>query len=242
MADGDKDDKGTGSEGAGKEGDKGGKDDKGNIEAIAKLTEGMTALAKAVEGIQTNMAAQRAGKQNGDEEEEEEEEENDEEIDDKTLESLPRKQFADHLIGKVSKIIEKQLKGVQKEVSSVKEGVSREKVQEQVMKLAGEHKDFWDWKDEIAEIATEMPGITPARAYKMARVENAEKAKKMDEKYKVGEGKDGGEDTSGKGKKKFGGFTPGSSRTVQNSKMSKTEAAEKAFDEIMGPFTSGEGS
>lgn len=70
-------------------------------------------------------------------------------------------------------------------------------------------------------------------------MENPDKVKKLDEKYKVGDGKDGGDDTSGKGKKRFGGFTPGSSRTVQNSKMSKTEAADKAFDEIMGPFMSG---
>lgn len=228
------DDKGKtgGDDTGGDDKDKGGNDK----ETLAKLTEGMSALAKAVEGIQTNMAADR---KKPDEDEEEEEETEDEDLDDKTLETLPRKQFADHLIGKVSKIIEKQLKGVQKEVTSVKEGVSREKVQEQVMKLAGEHKDFWDWKDEIAEIATETPGISPARAYRLARMENPDKVKKLDEKYKVGDGKDGGDDTSGKGKKRFGGFTPGSSRTVQNSKMSKTEAADKAFDEIMGPFMSG---
>ena len=231
------DDKGkTGGDGTGGTGDDKGKDGQ-DKETLSKLTEGMNALAKAVEGIQTNMAADR--KKLDEDEDDPDDGPDEDELDDKTLETLPRKQFADHLIGRVSKIIEKQLKGVQKEVTSVKEGVSREKVQEQVMKLAGEHKDFWDWKDEIAEIATETPGISPARAYRLARMENPDKVKKLDEKYKVSDGKDGGDDTSGKGKKKFGGFTPGSSRTVQNSKMSKTEAADKAFDDIMGPFMSG---
>lgn len=43
--------------------------------------------------------------------------------------------------------------------------------------------DFADWNEEMVAIVNEMPGITPLRAYNLAKSENPAKAKKLDEKY-----------------------------------------------------------
>ena len=217
------------------------KEDEGRV-TLAELTKGMATLATAVEGIQQNMSKLQSQPAKR-EDEEENEEEDDEEVDEKTLESLPRKGFADHIIKKVSKVVEKQLKSVSKSASDVKDEVARDRVEKAVMEVAKENKDFWDWKDEIKDIADSSPGIYPRRAYQLARLENPDKAKKLNEKYKLGEKEDAGDKGSDKGgKKKFGGFTPSSGNTQQNSKMSKTEAADKAWEETMGSLGTGEGT
>ena len=219
------------------------KEDEGKV-TLAELTKDMATLATAVQGIQQNMSKLQSQPPKREDEDADEgaDDEDEDEVDEKTLESLPRKGFAEHIIKKVSKVVEKQLKSVSKSASDVKDEVARGKVEAAVMEVVKDHKDFWDWKDEIREIADSSPGISPKRAYQLARMENSEKAKKMDEKYKVGEGKGAGDKGSVKEKKKFGGFTPTSGTTQQNSKMSKTEAADKAWEETMGSLGTGEGT
>ena len=209
---------------------------------VAELTKAVGGIVSSIESLQQNMAKLQAQPlKKEDEEKEEEEEEEEDEIDDKTLETLPRKQFADHIIKKVSMVVEKQLKTVSKSTADVKDEVARARVEKAVMEVAGKHSDFWEWSKEIKEIAEASPGISAARAYTLARMENPEKAKQVDEKQKAKDNEAGEKKGSG-AKPKFGGFTPGSGNTQQNSKMAKSEAAEKAWEETMGSLGTGEGT
>jgi len=210
---------------------------------VAELTKAVGGIVSSIESLQQNMAKLQAQplKKEDEEEEDESNDEEEEEVDDKTLETLPRKQFADHIIKKVSMVVEKQLKTVSKSTADVKDEVARERVEKAVMEVAGKHPDFWDWSKEIKEIAEASPGISAARAYKLARMENPDKAKQVDEKHKAKDN-EAGEKKGAGAKPKFGGFTPGSGNTQQNSKMAKSEAAEKAWEETMGSLGTGEGT
>src|SRR3990172_1712052 len=83
---------------------------------VAELTKAVGGIVSTIESLQQNMAKLQARPPKEDEEDEDEsnDEEEEDEVDDKTLETLPRKQFADHIIKKVSKVVEKQLKTVSK--------------------------------------------------------------------------------------------------------------------------------
>ena len=210
---------------------------------VAELTKAVGGIVSSIEGLQQNMAKLQAQPRVSEKDEEDEDEnEEEEDVDEKTLETLPRRQFADHIVQKVSKLVEKQLKTVSKGTAEVKDDVLRERAEKAVMAVAEKNPDFWDWKDEIGEIATASPGISPARAYKLARMENPDKATKLDVKYKAKDDGKGGEKPKPVAKPKFGGFTPGSGATQQNTKMAKSEAAEKAWEETMGSLGTGEGT
>src|SRR5207302_313113 len=63
------------------------------------------------------------------------------------------------------------------------QAVLTESYTREIESLSAKHKDFMDWNAEMVAIVEETPGITPLRAYHLARSENPEKVKKLDEKY-----------------------------------------------------------
>lgn len=67
--------------------------------------------------------------------------------------------------------------------ASQEQAVLTESYTREIEGLAGKHKDFMDWNAEMIAIVEETPGITPLRAYHLARSENQKKAKELDEKY-----------------------------------------------------------
>lgn len=63
------------------------------------------------------------------------------------------------------------------------QAVLTESYTREIESLSAKHKDFGDWNAEMIAIVEETPGITPLRAYRIARSENEKKAKELDEKY-----------------------------------------------------------
>jgi hypothetical protein len=83
------------------------------------------------------------------------------------------------IINKVAEIV----KPTQEAQAATQEAVLTESYTRQIEGLMGQHKDFADWQDEMVAIVNENPGITPLRAYRLAKAENPEKDKKLDAKY-----------------------------------------------------------
>ena len=168
----------------------------------------------------------------------ENEEENAKEIDetpatlsDRELEMLPRRDFEARMLDKVRK---EMIEPVSKELGSHKESVEEAAIGRQVLAAVDDHKDFWDWKDEMIALGGRIPNATPEELYTLARTKNPDRATELDEKYKEA-GKDE-ENEEGKKTPKggFGGLTPTSGhRTVPNQRMNREQAVGNAWTETM---------
>lgn len=210
-----------------------------------KLVEGMGALAKGMEGLQASQAAtaerlaelDAAGKQKqnldeGDGDDGDDFLGNSSE----DIERLSRTEFANKIIDRVVKAVDKQMKTVAEQVDGVRKDAGNTALELEIEKMEDKHKDFWEWQPEIKALAKENPGTSIKRLYTMARGENPEKLADLDKKYKSDENDGKGGDAPKKGK--FGGLTPTSSVTEPTDKMDKKSAADKAFDDTMGDIPS----
>ena len=99
----------------------------------------------------------------------------------------------------------------------------------------GSHPDIDEWGSELKEILKESPGLSLARAVKLAKDENPEKAAKLKEQYDKDreEAEMKAEKERKQKRKQFGGLTPSSSKTERNTRMGKGEAADAAWDEVI---------
>jgi len=241
----------AGDKGGGGDGDKGG-GDKGMqevlngmklmTETVSKQQQNIEALMQRVDTLADGRAAGGDGDDDGDDGA------GDDDVagqqpSEKDLEGMSRPQFGKHIVDSVTKGMNKQLekmiKVLEAKIGKVEETTDRTAVQAAIEKVMEKHPDFYEWTNEIKAVAQDSPGITPKRAYTLARMENPEKAKKMDEKYKDDSGKGEGSnkgpgEQGGKKRTKFGGLTPTSGVVLPNQKMKPREAADKAFDDLLG--------
>lgn len=146
------------------------------------------------------------------------------------MEQLDRKDFAAFLLTKFDERLQHHLKEavkpIEERVGKMGERMEDDFANREVGAAAGSRPDFYEWRTEIAELVKQTPGLSVTRAYTIARAENAEKAKKMDEKYaKKSEPK----------APPFVGLTPtgGGGRGEGAGKMKFNEAANKAFDDVL---------
>lgn len=214
----------------GNEGDdgKGEKDDKGGMETLVeKLNEGLTALKDSF-SQSINSLNERIDKLDGGKEDDDDPGDFGDE-----LETLSRKEYMSVMLGEVSKLLRKELSPVEKKVGSFEEGTKLRDIQAEVEKCQKEFSDFEDWKPEMTKLAKAMrdngEGIPrPKRLYLLAKAENPEKAKRLDE--KSGRGKD-----ERKAKKiDLGGLLPTSGKVVKSQKMDVKAAGEAAWAEVFG--------
>jgi hypothetical protein len=90
-----------------------------------------------------------------------------------------RESTANDIVDKIQPLLAQfGTKQAEQEQAQLTESYTRE-----IESLSGKHKDFGDWNSEMIAIVEETPGITPLRAYHLARSENPEKVKKLEEKY-----------------------------------------------------------
>lgn len=147
------------------------------------------------------------------------------------LEQLSRKDFAAYIVENASKALtaemQKVLGEVDSKVNNLAANFESKNANEQIQKTAESNPDFWEWSQEMKALLQENPTLTVSRAYHLAKSENQEKANKLKAKYdKPAESK----------KQSIFGLTPTSSigSRGDTGKMTQREAAEKAFDKIMG--------
>jgi hypothetical protein len=147
------------------------------------------------------------------------------------LEQLDRKDFAAFIMENTAKALRsemtKLLEGVESKVTNLATSFESKNANEQISKTAHDNPDFWEWSGEIKNLLKENPTLTVNRAYNLARSENKDKVKELDTKYAK---------PVAKKEQSFLGLTPTSSVGARDGtgKMSQREAAEKAFDKVMG--------
>ena len=154
------------------------------------------------------------------------------------LETMSRTDFAEHLMNQVvGRLQDDIIKPLTQKVGAVEEDTEKTKAQRLIDRASGEHKDFWDWKEEIGEEIRKNPYSDPEDAYLLVRAKNPDKASEMDKKYNPPE-----EEPEGDKPKGFGGLTPTSGQTAPSENMTRDEAAEAAWNDTMAALeASGEG-
>lgn len=196
-------------------------------ESIGELSKGINALMEL--GRQNQQQRQQREQQV--EEEVIEEEDELDTLTESQLEALPRARFGQLLTGKIGKLIEGQLKPLAEQINGVTVATTTERVKTEVANLAAQHKDYWDFQQEMLVLAREHPTLSPTRLYRLARTEHPQKAAEMDKKYK---GEADGEDDDGKQRRKinFGGMAPnGAGRDNDKARrMAPRDAANAAWD------------
>ena len=187
------------------------------VNANKALQESMTKIGESLETL-------------GKKKPEEKKKESDDDID-----GLSNSQFMAHMLSEFTKIVDGKVEGITKEVGKNKSDADQASLQKEVTEFMETHPDFKEWGAEVKALNQSHPTLTIAQLYKMARDENQDKAKEIDDKIE----KEKKEADKG-GKKKtqpFGGLTPTSGQTVEtDEKLTKDETGEKEWQETLDEF------
>lgn len=199
---------------------------KGVTDSLGKLAEGMTGISETVKTLGTrddDDDKKKKGKKKSPD----------------NLELMSRMEFTQVLMDMFTDVVDEKLKPLSESISGVSQNVENKGAKALYDRLKRDYKDFDDWKDEIVTKMKASPGMNPDDAYKLVRLENPKKTKEMDEKYKSEEQKqkEEAEKKAAENKGKMGGLTPTSSKTVQSEKMGGDDAAELAWEKVMGAGT-----
>lgn len=233
MQEGGEDGGGGGGGDGGDKGDKGG--DNGNessemlMRGLAVVASGMSKLQESNDQLLSFMkeqASKSTGKSGDDGDKQTSNSNLFEGVD---MEQLDRSQFAALLLSKFEERLGHHLKEANKslveKVDSVSNRLEEDLANREVQGASKDRPDFYEWKTEIGALLKDNPSLNVVRAYTIARAENADKAKKMDEKY-------------AKPKESTGrviSLTPtgGGGRGEGATKMKFNEAAEKAYSDVL---------
>lgn len=216
---------------------------------VKQLSEAVVLLMKNQEGMQTSMtsisdsiktlgsvSAQQTEAQKQQQIEDKAKAEADtlaaSQLDNAELENLDRAGFLDHIMGEINKSISGLSDGLNNKLSAITERSDTDDTKAELASVQKAHKDFTDWIPEIQQIIKESQGISLSRAYKLARDENPDKAKEVDEMYRDKGNNDG--DAKGLKQTGFGGLTPTSGvQTDVPTDMTQDNAVEAAWSETM---------
>jgi len=175
---------------------------KGLANVMKGLQETVGALNTRMDGIETTRVSERvaddekAGKKP--------------DTTDDQLEDMSRAEFMTHMITQISDTL---IKPVAERIDGDAATARNNTATELIQQAADNHPDFQEFATEIKKIAREMPGISPERAYQMARSEDPDKSATMDEKYETDEQKKVKADAqaleeANSGDAPFGGLAP----------------------------------
>lgn len=149
------------------------------------------------------------------------------------VDELKNSEFAGHLLEKVEDLLKPQ----NELIAAIAGKQNDNAVTAELQKASDAHEDFWEWKAEMGEINKATPGLSVERMYLLARMENPKKAAEIDKAK---------EDTKENTKTqeaapRFGGLTTTSTLGDGSDvgKMSKADAVEAAWNEVMGSLPPG---
>lgn len=164
----------------------------------------------------------------------EEEDDDTDNLDDIDVEKLSRTEFSTHLDKRFLKTLTKALKPIQDRLETTSTDAEVDRVRREFSKAKEDFSDFMEWKGEMREIITAHPELSAEDIYLLARAKNPEKVKEIDSKGKDEEGEESREAKILKAKA-FGGLKPTSGKSLEkDGKKQPKEAAESAWDEVMG--------
>lgn len=99
----------------------------------------------------------------------------------------------------------------------------------QINTLASENPDYPEWKDEMIKISNENPTLSPVRVYRLAKLENPDKAKILAKKYPS----KSEIEARNRSKAMFFNLPPSGSDKGNGSKLSREQAGDAALSEIV---------
>ena len=138
------------------------------------------------------------------------------------IETMSRGDYTKHLLGEVGKLIKTEVKPIDEKIEGESMTRKQSDVANQVSKAEKDHKDLWDWKEELGTMAKEHPTLNVEKLYKLVRAEDPSKAEKLDEKYTEGEA-----DPKAKEEAGFGGLFPNSGN-LSSEELAKERTSEEA--------------
>lgn len=158
----------------------------------------------------------------------------DDDDDDVDVDKLSNKEFMALMMKNVGGLLDEKIGTVAKKVDGVAQTVNTKEITTQYNDLKGKHKDFEEWADEMKALSQENPTLSLKRLYTLARQENPDKAKTLDDKYV--EKKDVKDDSL----TLFGGYRPTTKTSGEGGKDGKTreklsidQALDKAWEEAV---------
>lgn len=159
------------------------------------------------------------------------EENDDDEVD---ADKLSNKELMGLILKNVGSLLDEKIGGVTKQIQGVATSVNSRELGQQYEQLKGQYKDFEEWSDEMKQLSKENPTLSLKRLYLLARQENADKAKTLDEKYA-----DKKDETDDSVLTLFGGFRPTTKTSgeggegSQKTKMTIDQALDKAWTDAV---------
>lgn len=149
------------------------------------------------------------------------------------LENMTDAEKLKYVMAKMNETIEERvsegLKQHDKKLTDLADAFNQKNSQEAVAAMVKDNADFFEWAPEMKALLSEQPNLTVRQAYVLVRAENPKKLAEMTKKYTKEEGE------IGKRRASYGLTPTSSSRGDAGGKMKPQEAAEKAFEDIMGP-------
>lgn len=162
----------------------------------------------------------------------EEQEDNTDILDEVTLETLPRRAFAQKLLESLEGTLDKKLGPITEAITKQATDLLTSNYVREAEAFAAKTKDFGEWAEEMQVIARDNPDLAISRIYAIAKSENPVKAVEIAKKYATPE------TTTETVKKKapLALSTQSQSGEVKNQKMNAEDAARAAWDETVAKF------
>lgn len=215
------------------------KDDKVDLgqltEALKGLPEGVQTAVK--DAIREASGEQRAAAQAAAVAAKAAEDDNDDnDLDpDFDVERSSRTDLVKHIDKRFEKSLAKALKPIIDKLEATSTDAETDRVRREFGEAKAKHSDFMEWKDEMREIITVHPDLSAERIYQLARAENPDKVKEVDNKMKEEKSKKEGGENKVVPMRAFGGLASTSGSSVENDgKKQPKEAAKSAWEEVMG--------
>lgn len=222
--------------------------------AFGDMTKQFSALpgqvAEAVkQGINSAVAEQNARQTASRQEEDEfDDPDEDDDVSADDLEKMSRTEFANSIMKRFEKSLNRALRPLEEGLRNTGESAERDKVAAKFNQAREKIKDFDDWKNEMAEIVNEKGYLDPEELYILAKAKYPEKAKELEEaaakaQEEQTKQEQQNQEKSSQERPAFLGLMPtnsgGTSDEDSQQYKNTKEAAEAAFDEILGQADEG---
>ena len=154
-----------------------------------------------------------------------------------TLEGMDRMQYANYLINRIGREFNQQFVGpINGRLTEMDRRTLTNVLAGEIESLKQKNPDFIEWKDEMIALSKVQPNLSPGQLYVLVKANNGEKVRKLAEKYRPEEPKEGEPGFRPTViKVGFGGMTPSmpSGRGARPRNMPPGEAALSAWDQTV---------
>lgn len=182
----------------------------GVVEIVKTLATGQTSLQESITELSKSLASANAPK-----------ELDEPTLDDNDLETMSRRDLIAHIQSQTEKRIKESLNPLTTQITGVSSKLDEAITSVTVKDFQATHPDLMEWKSEIGSILREGRATKIEDAYSLARGDNPEKAKTVDQKFAP---------RTTKAEVVSLGFRGFPGNTGKNTRMTAQQAAEQAWE------------